>query len=60
MFNVSDEIQELAQAYGEMLAFRHCVKVLERLNQGREIMRDYFILFAWEMIIRDGTTYLLN
>jgi|688.fasta_scaffold233885_1 hypothetical protein len=28
MFNVSDEMQEVSQAYGEMLAIKHCVKSL--------------------------------
>jgi hypothetical protein len=38
MFNVSNEIQEVAQFYGEMLALRQCVKALGKLNEGRKIM----------------------
>lgn len=52
MFNVSDEIQELAQAYGEMLAIRQCVTALNKLKGGKDIMTKYFILFAWDIIIR--------
>ncbi len=32
MYNVSDEIQELAQIYGEMLAMRQCVRSLDKLQ----------------------------
>lgn len=35
MFNVSDEIQSLAQAYGEMLAIKYCLKSLEKLNKSK-------------------------
>ena len=47
MHNISDEIQELAQTYGENLAIKHCIRSLDKLKQGRQIMINYFTLFAW-------------
>ena len=43
-----------------MLGLKHCVKSLDRLNQGRQVISRYFVLFAWEMLLRDSTFYLLE
>lgn len=60
MFEVSDEVQELAQAYGEMLAMRECVGALGRLKEGKDVMGKYFVLFGWEILLRDMSSSLLN
>lgn len=60
MNNVSDEIQDLAQAYGEMLAVNQCLRALDKLKEGKKIMEKYFILFAWDIILRDMGYLLVN
>ena len=47
MFETSDEIQELALAHGEKLAILSCVESLQKLTKSKEIVKNYFILFAW-------------
>lgn len=60
MFNTSDEIQELAQCYGEMLGVRHFVESLNHLKQGRSIMEMHFYIFVWDIILREGTFFLIE
>ena len=60
MFNVSDEIQELALSFGEKLAIRSCLKSLDKLNKGKSIMKLYYLVFAWEIIMKDMPLFLLE
>jgi acyl-CoA oxidase len=53
MFETSDEIQELALAHGEKLAILHCITSLNQLTSSKEVMRNYFLLFAWEVLLRE-------
>lgn len=61
MKNVSDQIQELAQAYGEKLAIIKAAQSLKKLStESQRIMLNYFQIFAWEIILRDLSTFLLQ
>ena len=60
MFETSDEIQELALAHGERLAILNCIASLEKLTTSKEIVKNYFILFAWEIILRDLSTFIME
>lgn len=60
MFETSDEIQELALAHGEKLAILHCIDSLEKLSASKEVMRNYFLLFAWEVLLRELSLMLLE
>jgi len=37
-----------------------CLEKLEALKQSKEIVRDYFIIFALDIIIRDLGKFMLN
>lgn len=58
--NVSDEIQELAQAYGETLAMKACLKSLDKLKQGKQVMKTHYLLFGWDILLRESTFFLLE
>lgn len=61
MKNVSDEIQDLAQAYGEKLAIIKAEQSLKKLSpKSQGIMLNYFQVFAWEIILKDLSTFLLQ
>jgi acyl-CoA oxidase len=60
MKKVSDEIQDLAFAYAERLAISHCVTSLAKLSEGRPLMQQYLTIFAWEVLLREMATFLLQ
>jgi hypothetical protein len=39
-------------AHGEKLAVLSSVASLDKLTQSREIVKNYFLLFFWEIILR--------
>lgn len=60
MFETSDEIQELAYSFGERLAWVNCISGLEKLSQSQKIVKNYFLIFAWEVILRELGLLLLE
>ena len=60
MYETSDEIQELANAYGEKLAMLNSVSGLEKLTKSRPIIHNYILLFAWDVILRELSTFILE
>ena len=60
MFETSDEIQELALAHGEKLAILSCVQSLQKLTKSKDIVKNYFLLFAWEVILRELGLFVLE
>lgn len=60
MFETSDEIQEFALAYGERLAVENCVRGLEKLTASKAIVANYFLIFAWEIVLRELSLFLLK
>lgn len=60
MFETSDEIQELALAHGEKLALLNCLPSLEKLTSSKSIVKNYFLLFAWEIVLRELALFLLK
>lgn len=43
-----------------MLALSQCRRSLDKLKDGRPIMQNYYTIFAWEIILRDLGTFILN
>lgn len=60
MFETSDEIQELALAHGEKLAIFSCISSLETLTTSKDIVRNYFLLFIWEILLRELSLFVLE
>jgi acyl-CoA oxidase len=60
MLETSDEVQELALAHGEKIAIQSCLSSLEKLTTSKEIVRNYFLLFAWEVILRELALFVLQ
>lgn len=60
MYDVSDETQELAMAYGERLALASAIERLELLKESKKIVKNYFVLFAWEVLMREMATIVLE
>lgn len=60
MFETSDEIQEFAYSHGERLTIANCLLGLEKVEASRGVLREYFLLFAWEVMLREMGLLLLE
>jgi acyl-CoA oxidase len=60
MFETSDEIQEFSFSHGERLALANCIASLEKLSGSRAIVKNYFLLFAWEVLLRELSLLVLE
>ena len=61
MLKESDNIQALATAYGENLAIREFIKILDTCNDGlRAKLTELFTLYALDRLMVDGVFFLTN
>jgi hypothetical protein len=60
MFEVSDNVQNLAQTYGERQALQFCIQTLSQVKCGitQRVFEVIFKIFAADMIIRDLGFYM--
>ena len=56
----SDNIQNLAQAYGERMAFERCLETIKASKTNKALLEKMVRLFGVDMIKRDAGFYLMN
>lgn len=59
MRETSDEVQELATSHGERLAIVACEASLNKLKESRNAVRNYFVLFGLEVVLRELALFVL-